>query len=71
MRPTDLSTERTRRAHKRFAATVRLARLAATPQEACDLGRIVTNASTGVLPLEEAHEFVRGLQRDQQGRAAA
>lgn len=70
MRPTDLTLERDRRAHKRMLATLQHVTIAATYEEARDLQRLVANVNTGVLPIDQAHALLRTLQRDQQKRAA-
>jgi len=68
--PTDLTTERTQREHRRYALTIRHVHMAATPDEARTIRRLIAAVQDGSLQVADAHALLRTLQRDQQERAA-
>jgi len=68
--PTDLTTERTQREHRRYALTIRHVHMAATPDQARTIRRLIAAVQDGSLQVADAHALLRALQRDQQTRAA-
>lgn len=66
MRATDLTIERDKRAHRRFALTVRHVQMAATPEQSRLLGLVLDAVEDGSMKVTDAHAALRALQRQQQ-----